>query len=143
MWREVLSGGLHIPTDDLLIPAGCEVGTGIYSLNHNKDYFPEPFAFRPERWIPSESGEQAVTKAKQAFATFSFGPRNCVGKGLAMIEISLAVAAVIRKYEFRLTETSLKQVGMGRGVFDGQYQTKWAFTSLKDGPYIEFKPVEK
>ncbi|KAI8628148.1 putative cytochrome P450 [Xylariaceae sp. FL1651] len=142
MWREALPGGLHIPAQDLYIPPGGEVGTGIFSLNHNKDYFPEPLTFRPERWITGETSDEEVAKAKAAFATFSFGPRNCVGKGLAMIEISLAVAAVIRSYDFRQAESSLGRVGESTGMLKGQYDTKWAFTSLKDGPYIQFRPVE-
>jgi len=142
MWRESLPGGLRISFEDLYIPPGCEVGTGIYSLNHNKSYFPDPLAFRPERWIPTEAGEETVARAKAAFATFSFGPRNCVGKSLAIVEISLAVAAVIREYDFRRAESSLGRIGEGEGIFEGQYQTKWAFTSLKDGPYIQFKPAE-
>ncbi|EDU46177.1 benzoate 4-monooxygenase cytochrome P450 [Pyrenophora tritici-repentis Pt-1C-BFP] len=141
MWREALPGGLDIASENLHIPAGCEVGTGIFSLNHNKAYFPEPFVYKPERWIASESGEDSVAKAKAAFATFSVGPRNCVGKNLAMIEISLAAAAVIRQYDFRQAESSLGQVGDGTGTQKGVYQTLWAFTSLKQGPYIQFKPV--
>lgn len=141
MWREVLPGGLHIGSENLHIPAGCEVGTGIFSLNHNKAYFPEPFAYKPERWIASEYGEDLVAKARAAFATFSVGPRNCVGKNLAMIEISLAAAAVIRQYDFRQADSWLGQVGDGAGTQKGVYQTLWAFTSLKQGPYIQFKPV--
>lgn len=145
MWREVLPGGLEIPSDGLHIPAGCEVGTGIFSLNHNEEYFPEPFAFRPERWIPEEAQPGELAKAKAAFATFSFGPRNCVGKGLAIIEIQLALAAVIHKYDFRQTGGSLRTVGVDQseGKLAGAYRTRWAFTSLKDGPYIEFKEFEE
>ncbi|KAI0873978.1 putative cytochrome P450 [Hypoxylon argillaceum] len=142
MWREVLPGGLQITSQDLYIPPGGEVGTGIYALNHNKDYFPDPLTFRPERWIPGEASEEEVAKAKAAFATFSFGPRNCVGKGLALIEISLALAAVIRKYDFRQADGDLGAVGEGKGIFKGQYNTKWAFTSLKDGPYIQFRTAK-
>lgn len=144
MWREVLPGGLEIPSDGLHIPAGCEVGTGIFSLNHNEEYFPEPFAFRPERWMPEEAQPGELAKAKAAFATFSFGPRNCVGKGLAIIEIQIALAAVIHKYDFRQTKGSLKTVGVDQseGKLGGAYRTTWAFTSLKDGPYIEFKKRE-
>ncbi|KAF7183231.1 hypothetical protein CNMCM7691_003144 [Aspergillus felis] len=139
LWREVLDGGLSIPEMNMHIPAGCEVGTGIWSLNHNEKYFPDAFAFQPERWIAEESGDEAVNSAKSALASFSVGPRNCVGKGLAIAEISLAMAAVISQYDFRKAETRCSEVGEGKGVFKGQFQTTWAFTSLKDGPYIQFR----
>lgn len=141
MWREARTGGLHIDDTDIYIPAGCEVGTGIYSLNHSEVNFPSPFEFRPERWIASEAGEEAVRLARLGFATFSHGPRNCVGKGLAEFELALALAAVLRKFDFRLSETDLGKVGEGKGQYSGQYDLFWAFTSLKDGPYIEFKQI--
>ncbi|KAL4734798.1 cytochrome P450 [Aspergillus similis] len=144
LWREVLPGGLKIRieggTETLDIPAGCEVGTGIWTINHNERYYSQPFGFRPERWIPEKSGEEAVRVAKAAFATFSIGPRNCVGKGLAMIEMTLAMAAVISRFDFRRADGAAGEVGEGKGLFDGQFQTFWAFTSFKDGPMIQFRP---
>jgi cytochrome P450 len=137
MWREVLPGGLKI--DNLHIPQGYDVGTGIYSIHHNSKYYPEPFKYTPERWIPEIAGKEAVENAKGAYSTFSIGPRNCVGKGLAMIEISLAVATVISDYDFRAAPGDLARVGEGNGAFKDEYQTFWAFTSIKDGPYIQFK----
>ncbi|KAL4876764.1 cytochrome P450 [Aspergillus karnatakaensis] len=141
LWREVLAGGLNIPELGMHIPAGCEVGTGIWSLNHNPRYFPDPFKFLPERWITEESGEETVRIAKGALASFSVGPRNCVGKGLAITEISLAVAAVVSRYEFRrpVEGVPVASVGEGEGAFRGQFHTSWAFTSLKDGPYLQFR----
>ncbi|KDN64424.1 hypothetical protein CSUB01_10421 [Colletotrichum sublineola] len=140
MWREVQDGGLQV--DDLHIPAGYDVGTGIYSINHNSEYYPRPFTFWPERWIPEVVGEEAVSKAKSAYGTFSFGPRNCVGKGLAMIEISLAMAAVISELDFRRDDTGLGTIGEGRGVLKDEYQIFWAFTSIKDGPCIQFRRAQ-
>lgn len=141
MWREARQGGLQIDDPGIYIPAGCEVGTGIYSLNHSKVNFPDPFEFRPERWIASEAGEEAVRLARLGFATFSHGPRNCVGKGLAEVELMLAMAAVLRKFDFRSAEEDLCKVGEGKGRYARQYHTFWVFTSLKNGPYIQFKPV--
>lgn len=144
VWREVLPGGLTIPAHNLKIPAGCEVGTGIWSLNHSAKYYPDPLAFRPERWITEEAigGSEEVALAKAAFASFSVGPRNCVGKGLAMTEIILGMAAVLVQYDFRRAETRLGDVGEeDSGLLKGQFKTFWASTSLKDGPYIQFRPV--
>ncbi|KID97053.1 benzoate 4-monooxygenase cytochrome P450, partial [Metarhizium majus ARSEF 297] len=142
MWREARDGGLQIQDTSVYIPSGCEVGTGIYSLNHNKVNFPNPFEFHPERWIASEAGEEAVRLAKLGFATFSFGPRNCVGKALAEVEIMLALAAVLRRFDFRSSDTDLGKVGEGEGRYAGQYHTFWAFTSLKKGPFLQFRQIE-
>ncbi|KAL2814050.1 cytochrome P450 [Aspergillus granulosus] len=142
LWREVLPGGLAIPDHNIQIPAGYEVGTGIWSLNRNEKYYPEPLVFRPERWIAEEAGAEAVGVAKDTLASFSAGPRNCVGKGLAMVELMLGMAAVLVRYDFRRAETRLGEVGEDVGALEGHFKTSWAFTSLKDGPYIQFWPVE-
>jgi cytochrome P450 len=126
----------------MYIPEGLDVGTGAYSLNHNEQYFPQPFEFRPERWIQEEVGQEAVTQASSAIATFSIGPRNCVGKSFAFVEMTMAMASIISEFEFRVARGNVGKVGEGNGIFEGQYQTAWAFTSLKDGPYIQFKRVD-
>ncbi|KAF4333511.1 cytochrome P450 monooxygenase [Fusarium beomiforme] len=142
MWRQATPEGFPIESDtEMHIPGGGEVGTGIYAIHHNQEYYPEPFKFRPERWLPEEVGEEAVAVAHSAFHTFSMGPRSCPGRNLAMLEIQFALAAVIVNYDFRKVESRLGDVGEGRGKFAGQYQTFWAFTSLKDGPYIQFKKL--
>ncbi len=56
--RRVLSGGIEI--DGIYFPEGTVVGTPHYGIHHNEDYFPSPFDYIPERWIPG-SGE-GVTK---------------------------------------------------------------------------------
>ncbi|KAF5964810.1 cytochrome P450 monooxygenase [Fusarium coicis] len=144
MWRQTMPGGLFIagPDHDFHVPGGCEVGTGVYAIHHNEEYYPEPFRFRPERWLPQEVGDEAVAKAQNAFQAFSLGPRSCPGKNLAMLEIPFALAAVMMYYDFRKVDSPLGGVGEGKGKFAGQYQTFWAFTSIKSGPYIQLKRRE-
>ncbi|RFU28583.1 hypothetical protein B7463_g7751, partial [Scytalidium lignicola] len=141
MWREVLEGGIVV--DGQYIPAGYELGVGIYSLHHHPDPFPSPFSFRPERWLVSEkNSKEAVEKAKSAFSTFSIGPRSCIGRGLAIVEMMLFMARLIHEYEFRAANAPLGKVGEGVGDRKSEYQTLYSFTSVKDGPYIQFRKRE-
>jgi cytochrome P450 len=55
-WRETTGSGAFI--DGVLVPAGYDVGVGIYALHHAQRYFPDPYAFRPERFLPVETSEQ-------------------------------------------------------------------------------------
>ncbi|KAL2849014.1 cytochrome P450 [Aspergillus pseudodeflectus] len=138
LWRQVLSGGLTISGHN--IPAGS--GTGFWSLNRSEKYYTAPLEFRPERWISESTGADQLGLARAAFASFSVGPRNCVGKGLAITELMLGMAAVISQYDFRpARDTRLARVGEGEGASKGQFQTFWGFTSAKDGPYIEYRAV--
>lgn len=142
--REVLHGGLKI--GDMEIPEGTVVGTPHYALHHNPDYYPEPFSFIPERWIAGSSPEvpkESVTAAQSAFCPFSVGPRGCIGKGVAYVELMTSLARVVYTYEMR----AVKGMTVGEGNPDAEwgrqrrdeYQLKDSFTSMKDGPYVEFK----
>jgi cytochrome P450 len=100
--REVLSGGIQV--DGIFIPEGAEVGVPFYAIHHSPEYFSEPFAFRPERWIVNE--KQGVTKtdverAQNAFMPFNIGHRGCIGKNLAYQELTLAIARVVMRYDFQ------------------------------------------
>lgn len=106
LWREVTGGGMTI--DGYRIPAGCDVGTGIYAIHHNEAYFPDAFAFRPQRWVEAEtdgaaadSGTTEVSSARAAFVPFSVGPRSCIGKGLAVSELMLSLAVLLRSFDLR------------------------------------------
>lgn len=135
-WREVSPGGASI--DGESIPAGCEVGVGSYALGHNQVYFPDPFAFRPERFI----GAASAIIPKGAFAPFSLGPRVCPAKALAYRELSLICATVIWQTDFR----SVSTLGEGREGWHwgrhrkDEYQIFDLFSANKFGPELEFRP---
>jgi cytochrome P450 len=80
--RQVLPGGIEV--DGQQLPEGTVVGVPHYTIHHNADYYPQPFEFRPERWVldsePKTTAE-SVSVAQSAFCPFSVGPRGCIGKG--------------------------------------------------------------
>jgi len=142
--REVLPGGIHI--DGEYIPAGVVVGTPHYTIHHNPEYFSDPFAFMPERWIPdSTSGvtDHSVAVAQSAFCPFSVGPRGCIGKGLAYVELMATLVRTLFLYDMRLAPgqklgegTPGAELGRQR---PGEFQLKDTFTSMKDGPLVQFR----
>lgn len=140
--REVLGSGLDI--DGHHIPAGVDVGTSHYAVHHNPAYYPSPFAFQPERWIVGGSTTaEDVTRAKSAFCAFSIGPRACIGRALAYTELMIALGRVVWAFEMRVAggvRVGEGGVGMGEGrERGGEYQLRDSFTSLKDGPMVEFR----
>ncbi|KAH8648628.1 benzoate 4-monooxygenase cytochrome P450 [Xylariales sp. PMI_506] len=168
-FREVMGAGITV--DGYYIPAGCGVGTGIYSIHHNEAYFPEPFAFRPERWLsddvaaaaavveggnPVLPGEKsfrasntAAARARDAaFIPFSVGPRSCIGKGLAVAELMLALATILRNFDFKRANGELGKLGGGfEGSRDpcraeGEFQLSDHITGSKVGPGLQFRRRE-
>ena len=80
--RQVLHGGIEI--DGQQLPEGTVVGVPHYAIHHNPEYYPQPFEFKPERWIAESEPnvtDQSVDLGHSAFCAFSVGPRGCIGKG--------------------------------------------------------------
>ena len=147
--REILPGGLIV--DGERLPAGVNVGVPHYAIHHNEKYYPQPFSFRPERWIlsgasASELGvsEAVMALAQSAFCAFGVGKTNCIGKALAYSEMSIILARIVWLYDLRLQADSV--LGEGRlSLGDGrsrknEFQTWDGFFSTHDGPLVEFKP---
>jgi cytochrome P450 len=136
--REVLSGGLII--DGEYIPAGTEVGVSAYVIHHNPEYFPEPFAFRPERWLVDENdtkSEEGLALARSAFCPFSLGTRGCIGKSVAYLEIMLAMARLLFTYDMRLAGSNGPDHKSGGQV--EEYVLTDGFVTQSHGPLVEFK----
>ncbi|KAH7233957.1 cytochrome P450 [Fusarium redolens] len=133
-----------VPAD--LAREGMKVSTASYCMHHNPDIYPEPFKFRPERWIVDENDECGVSSAsvclaESAFMPFSTGPRGCVGKNLAYLEMSLALAKVVYHFEIRRDNSSNLGGGSpdaikGRRTVD-QYQLGDIFVANRDGPLVQ------
>ncbi|ORY67124.1 isotrichodermin C-15 hydroxylase [Pseudomassariella vexata] len=150
--REVLSGGITI--DGEFIPEGIVVGTPHYTIHHNAAYYPDPFAYSPERWVAGSQksfggyGETVVREAdvalaQSAFCPFSVGPRGCIGKGLAYVELMTTLARVLYTYDLRKSggvDPAEGHEGLewGRQRVN-EFQLIDQFTSLKDGPLVEFR----
>lgn len=152
--REILPGGMTI--DGETLPAGTVVGTPHYTVQHNEAYHPMPYNYVPERWIsgsvrPSDGTtitEDDVAKAASAFCPFSIGPRGCIGKALAYVEMMTTLARTIYLYDMR------KAVGV-EDPSEGRPDLEWGrqrntefqlidtFTSAKSGPIVEFRKVTK
>ena len=92
------------------------VGSLQYVIARDENVFSDPSAFKPERWL-RESGENTVSSTF-ASVPFGFGPRQCIGRRLAELELYLALArvslsavAVRRNY---LKKVSRQKMTIGR-----------------------------
>jgi cytochrome P450 len=74
------------------IPADTAVGISILLLHHREDLYPEPFAFRPERWFGQKPGTYE-------WLPFGGGTRRCLGAALAMAEQRVVLRAMARRLD--------------------------------------------
>lgn len=146
--RTVLPPGLTIANE--YFPAGTIVGVPGYAMHRNAEYFPEPFAFRPERWLADNEADADADVLRRsshaAFLQFSQGPRGCVGKHLAYAEMSLAVASVVWSFDLEVSA----QYDQNSGADDddwraamasrGEIPTSDMFVSHPvSGPFLRFR----
>ncbi|KAL1607609.1 hypothetical protein SLS60_002543 [Paraconiothyrium brasiliense] len=59
----------------LTVLGQAEMYTSAWTVTHDSKYFPEPFAFKPERWM-----DPNAVDVKEASQPFSLGPRGCLGR---------------------------------------------------------------
>lgn len=78
------------------IPAGTTISMHIYALHRNEEFFPDPLTYRPERFMPEESGGRHPF----AYVPFSAGARNCIGQRFAMLEEKVIMSGLLRRFRF-------------------------------------------
>lgn len=82
--------------DGSLIPARAMVTAPPYVIHRHPDYWEDPERFAPERFSP----ERAALRHKLAWVPFGVGPRQCIGKELALMEGQLVLARLVQRYDF-------------------------------------------
>ena len=77
------------------IPKGTEVLSSIYHTHRMPEIYPDPLAFRPDRWSDFDPGPYA-------YNPFSAGPRMCIGAAFALFEIKVVLALLLQRFRFEL-----------------------------------------
>ena len=89
-----------------------EIGTSllpsIYLVHHREDLYPEPKSFKPERFLQRQY-------SAYEYLPFGGGNRRCIGAGLAMLEMKLALATIMSNFQLALTHNRLVKP-MRRGL---------------------------
>ncbi|KAH8824010.1 cytochrome P450 [Flagelloscypha sp. PMI_526] len=109
--REVPPGGFVVHGQHFV--EGTVLSVPSRMLNHDATIWGgEVEMFRPERWLEAESREK--TERERAFQPFSLGPRACIGRNLAMLEMGIIMGNLLHRYDFVLDEEKMKDGWGGR-----------------------------
>ncbi|KAI1745964.1 putative cytochrome P450 monooxygenase [Xylaria scruposa] len=124
--RMAPKGGAMV--DGNFVPESTLISVYQWAVNHDKNYWNEPYKFAPERWLgdPEYKGDQL-----DAMQSFSVGPRNCIGRNLAYAEMRLILAKIVYNFDMTLADDS-------RGWLDDQRAfVVWEKPALN----VHLKPV--
>ncbi|OCL10020.1 cytochrome P450, partial [Glonium stellatum] len=114
--------------DGHFIPPGTEITSHAYIVHRDPDvYAPDPESFRPERWL--ESKEKANELDGASF-TFGMGPRVCLGKDIAIMELYKLLPEIVRQFDIELLEKG-KFVVLGGVAHNKNFRTQLKLRSPK------------
>ncbi|MGW6842287.1 cytochrome P450 [Streptomyces sp. NPDC054958] len=91
------------------VPAGADVILAPWVTHRHPDHWPDPDRFDPERFTP----EAEAGRPRYAWFPFGGGPRACIGQHFSMLESVIALAMILRAYEFEAVDT---EVPVGAGI---------------------------
>jgi cytochrome P450 len=84
-----------LPSGARLAP-GARVYASQWVTHRDPRLHPEPERFDPDRFLD----ERAARRAVYAYFPFGAGPRDCIGRGLAILEGALVLARVVQRVSF-------------------------------------------
>jgi cytochrome P450 len=79
---------------DYVVPENTPVGVSIVALHHRDDVYPDPHAFRPERFVDRKPGTYT-------WIPFGGGIRRCLGASLALAEQRVVLTEIARRVDLR------------------------------------------
>ncbi|KAK4183174.1 Pisatin demethylase [Podospora australis] len=82
------------------VPEGTDVATNAVVVQTDPELFgPDPEAFRPERWLESK---KKTAEVEAGLFVFGSGPRVCIGKDVAILELYKLIPEIIRRFDMTL-----------------------------------------
>lgn len=80
------------------IPAGAIINILPYLIHRHPKYWNQPNIFYPERFLPDLS----KGRPKCAYIPFGFGPRVCIGRQFALLNLKIIIIMLLQRFEIEL-----------------------------------------
>nr|GME17177.1 cytochrome P450 86A8-like [Ipomoea batatas] len=133
LYPSVPEDSKHVIADDVLpdgtfVPAGSSVTYSIYSAGRMKSTWGEDcLEFKPERWLTLD-GKKFIMQDQYKFISFNAGPRICLGRDLAYLQMKSIAAAVLLRHRLSLSPGHQVEQKMSLTLF------------MKDGLKVKVHP---
>lgn len=133
LYPSVPEDSKHVIADDVLpdgtfVPAGSAITYSIYSSGRMKFIWGEDcLQFKPERWLSSDEKKFEMVDSFK-FVAFNAGPRICLGKDLAYLQMKSIAAAVLLRHRLVVAPSHKVEQKMSLTLF------------MKDGLKVNLQP---
>ncbi|KAK2048187.1 cytochrome P450 [Colletotrichum somersetense] len=126
--RVVPEGGATIAGE--FVPEKTTVTIHHWAMYHNEKNFKNPFEFHPERFL---GDPEYTSDRRESLQPFHVGPRNCLGKNLAYVEMRIVLARLLWNFDLALAEDSEEWM-----------ETQKIYTLWEKGPLnVYLRPVAR
>jgi cytochrome P450 len=100
-----------------VLPPGTDVTPAIWLAHTRPDRYPDPYAFRPERFLED-------APATYAWVPFGGGVRRCIGAAFAEMEMRVALSEILRRRTLRPASASAERVARRNVTFSPRTGTQ-------------------
>ena len=90
---------------DVQLPAGIVVTSLMRRDAMSDSHLPRAAAFEPERWLADGAPGAMANAAKRLSMPFGAGPRICPGRYLALLEMKMAMATLLGRFDIESVDT--------------------------------------
>ncbi|WP_320670709.1 cytochrome P450 [Patulibacter defluvii] len=87
---------------DVAVPAGSRILISILLLHRRADLYPDPLAFRPERFL-------GVKPGTYTWLPFGGGIRRCLGAALAMAELRIVLREIVLRTDMAAVDAAAER----------------------------------
>lgn len=81
--------------DDIEFPANTTISICSWLLHRDPEIFPEPLKFDPDRFL----AENVKKRHPYSYIPFSLGPKLCIGYKVAIMQVKITMAQILRHFE--------------------------------------------
>ncbi|XP_068622656.1 cytochrome P450 6k1-like [Battus philenor] len=94
-WIDRVASTDYKINENLTVPAGTPIYVNSIGMHYDPEYFPDPFKFDPERFLP----ENEKNIKPYTYLPFGEGPRACVGRRFAEQNVYCVLANILINYK--------------------------------------------
>ncbi|OAX33610.1 cytochrome P450, partial [Rhizopogon vinicolor AM-OR11-026] len=106
-------------TESISVAKGTFISIPIAAINRSTSIWgPDAKQFKPDRWLTEDgiNGKAKEVQGHRHLLTFVDGPRTCLGKDFAIIEIKTVLSVLVKNFVFELRDGPETRVEMVRAI---------------------------